>query len=832
MSSPAYGVCVKDPDAVLETWFRDRGWTVFPFQRDVWAAYGAGESGLLHCTTGAGKTFAVWFAALREAMKTGDRGGGLRVLWITPLRALAADTEAALAESVSEIWPDWAVARRTGDTSATARKRIAERPPECLVTTPESATLLLSQPAFLPNFRSLQLVVMDEWHELLSTKRGVLAELALARLRTLAPTTRIWGLSATLGNLPEAAQALGGVDKLGRPRAMRIVQGGPVKRTRIETLLPPEEEGYPWGGHLGLQLLPGVTRLLREHTTSILFTNTRSQAELWYRGLTEAMPDWEGRIAIHHGSLSNEVRAAAEGGLKTGSLRVVVATSSLDLGVDFAPVDAVLQVGSPKGVARLLQRAGRSGHRPGAESVVHCVPANTLELVEIAAARDLALAGRIEGRPPLRAPLDVLCQHLATVAAGGMDESGGFDEEELRAEVGTTHAYRYLSDDEWQWALDFTERGGDALRAYPQFARLSRQNGRLAIANERVAREHRMNIGTITSDASIQVQFVRGPRLGSVEESFLAKMKPGDRFLFAGRNLELVRVRDLRAYVQAAKKGPRGVPRWMGGRLPLSTRLAEGMRTRLDGARRGVFDSPEMERLRGVLEIQQRLSVIPAPDELLIERWKSREGSHLFFYPFEGRLVHEGLAALFAYRMGRRQPLTFSLAFNDHGLELLSASSAPLEDALAAGLLSEENLVDDILGSVNAAEMGRRQFREIARIAGLTHEGVGRSRKSARQLLVSASLLYDVFARYEPSNLLLRQATREVLENQLEQSRLRAALTKLRRSRLRLVELEAPSPFAFPIFAERFREELSSERLADRIARMEILIEKAGREKV
>lgn len=814
------------PEAKIEAWFRKRRWTPFPFQREVWNSYGAGESGLLHCTTGAGKTFAVWFAALLKAMKEQDEGGGLRVLWITPLRALAADTESALASSVADLWPKWKVARRTGDTSSHLRKKIAERPPECLVTTPESATLLLSQPNFLPHFRSLKLIVLDEWHELLSTKRGVLTELALARLRTLAPNVKTWGLSATLGNIDEATLALGGFDSTGKPHPMRIVQSGPVKRTRIETLLPAADDRYPWGGHLGIQLLGGVTKLLRKHKTSILFTNTRSQAELWFQGLAQAMPDWEGKLGLHHGSLSNEVRSDAEEGLRTGRLRAVVATSSLDLGVDFAPVDAVLQVGSPKGVSRLLQRAGRSGHRPGAESVIYCVPANTLELVEIAAARDLAMAGMIENRSPLRLPLDVLVQHIATVGAGGLDENGGFDPNALLREVRTTFAYQNLSDTEWNWALDFTARGGNSLNAYSQFNRLSRNNGRFVMTDERLAREHRMNIGTITSDASISVQFVRGARLGSVEESFLAKMRKGDRFLFAGRNLELVRVREMTAYVRAAKKGPRGVPRWMGGRLPLSTRLAQGMRARLETARAGIFDTPEMERLRGILEIQSKLSIIPASNELLIERWKSREGHHLFIYPFEGRLVHEGLAALFAFRLGRLQPTTFSLAFNDHGLELLSPDCVALEAALENGLLDDANLVDDILGSINAGEMSRRQFREIARIAGLTHEGVGRARKSTRQLMISASLLYEVFQRYEPSNLLFRQATREVLENQLEQSRLKRALANMRNSALQIVELTAPSPFAFPIFVERFRQELSSEELASRVARMEVALEK------
>lgn len=819
------------PENALSAWFKSRGWKAFPFQQEVWGAYAAGESGLLHCTTGAGKTFAVWFAALLEAMRLSDSGGGLRVLWITPLRALAADTESALATSAAELWPKWRVGRRTGDTSSSERRKLAERPPEVLVTTPESITLLLSQPAFLHHFRSVKLIVMDEWHELLSTKRGVLAELALSRLRTLSPDLRTWGLSATLGNIPEAAHALGGYFPDGAERPMRVVRGKLPKTLQIETILPPNAEEFPWGGHLGVQLLPEVVKVLRLHETSILFTNTRSQAELWFHALDEAVPEWRGQIGLHHGSLSGEVRAEAEEGLRTGSFRAVVATSSLDLGVDFAPVDAVFQIGSPKGVARLLQRAGRSGHRPGATSRIYCVPANTLELVEIATARDLAAAGEIEDRPPLASPLDVLCQHMVTVASGGMDETGGFDPKALRKEVSTTNAYRDLNDEEWAWALNFAARGGASLHAYPQFARLSDLDGRYHPRDEDTARRHRMAIGTITSDASISVRFLGGKKLGSVEESFLSKLRPGDRFLFAGRNLELVRIREMQAFVRAAKRGSKGVPRWMGGRLPLSNRMSAGMRERLDAARSGVLDTPEMQRLSGVLDIQAALSRIPARDELLVERFKSREGHHLFIYPFEGRLVHEGLAALFAYRLARSKPNTFSLAFNDYGIEMLSPRPAAFDSKNASVLFSEKNLVEDILGSINSAEMARRRFREIARVAGLTQEGVGKARKSARQLQVSAGLLFDVFQRYEPGNMLLGQATREVLESQLERTRLVAGLRKMRASTLSIVELETFSPFSYPLVVEIFREESSSEELAARVAGMEIAMEKAAKKK-
>ncbi len=808
-------------------WFRTRGWAPFSFQRETWKAFLAGESGLLHSTTGTGKTYAVYFAALEEAIKRRDQGGGMRVLWITPLRALAADTESSLANPTAEIWPAWKVGRRTGDTSSHTRKKIAGKPPETLITTPESLSLLLSQPGFLHHFASLRLVVVDEWHELLSSKRGVLLELSLARLRSLAPQARLWGLSATLGNTAEAATALGGFSADGQARPMRIIQGKIPKKLTITTLLPPADDRYPWAGHLGLQLLPGVIDLLRKHVSSIVFTNTRSQAELWFRALTVAMPDWADRIGLHHGSLSQEVRAHAEEGLRTGALRAVVSTSSLDLGVDFAPVDAVLQIGSPKGVARLMQRAGRSGHQPGAESTIYCVPANTFELVEIAAARDLALAGKIEDRPPLHNPLDVLCQHIVTVAAGGMGIGVfGFSEQALLAEVRSTHAYRKLTEEEWQWALDFAARGGASLHGYPEFVRLRKEDGQFVLRDEAFGRQHRMGIGTITSAASVSVQFANGQRLGSVEESFVAKLRTGDRFLFAGKSLELVRVRDLRATVRVAKAGPRGVPQWMGGRMPLSSRLSEGVRERLEAARSGHLDTPEMNRLRGILEIQKSVSHIPAANELLIERLTSREGHHLFIYPFEGRLVHEGLATLCAYRLSRLQPISFSLSINDYGFELLSPDPAPLDIGLGEGLFSETRLVEDILASINAGELAKRQFREIARIAGLTPEGVGRGRKSARQLLVSSSLLYNVFERYEPSNRLLQQATREVLENQLEESRLRSTLAALQNKKLLIAVTPSPSPLAYPLFVERLRQQLSSEKLSDRIRRMEVVMEK------
>lgn len=814
------------PTAPAHDWFAGRGWEPFAFQREVWSAYLAGESGLIHAATGTGKTYAAWMGPLLEWMGehpdpsqwSGKLAPPLRVLWITPLRALAADTEAALRAPLEDLGLPWTLEGRTGDSPASVRARQRRRLPTALVTTPESLSLLLSRSDAREVFRDLRCVVVDEWHELMATKRGAQTELALARLRGWNSALRTWGLSATLGNLEVARDALLGIGGRGR-----LVRGLLPKSVRIDALIPEPMERFPWAGHLGTRMLPQVLDAIEEGTSTLVFTNTRSQTEIWYQAILDARPEWAGTIALHHGSLDRKTRDWVEEGIRTGILRCVVATSSLDLGVDFAPVDRVLQVGSPKGIARLLQRAGRSGHRPGAESRVTCVPTHAWELVEVAAARDAVEAGRIESRPPVERPLDVLAQHLVTVALGG-----GFLSDELLREVRGTHAFQRIGDDEWQWALDFVTRGGSALRAYPEYARVVERDEVYTVENPQVARRHRMAIGTIVSDAAIAVRYLRGGRIGTVEESFIARLRPGDRFIFGGVPLEFVRVRDLVAWVRRAPN-PRGaIPRWMGSRMPLSGELAEAVRARLEEARNEVLRGPEMEAVRPILEIQARWSRIPAADELLIERVRTREGFHLFFFPFEGRLVHEGLAALLAFRLSRRVPISFTLAANDYGVELLSPDPAPLEDALADGLLSPHGLLEDIPASLNAAEMARRQFREIARVAGLVFPGYPGSGKSARQLQASSGLFYDVLARYDPRNLLLDQAHREVLERQLERSRLGRMLERLSRARLVITDPARTTPLAFPLRVDRARQTVSSEKLADRVRRMQLQLERAA----
>jgi len=815
----------------LDLWFERRGWAPFDFQREVWSAYKAGESGLIHAATGTGKTYAAWMAPLLEwlddhpepDLRPRRRAAAppLRVLWLTPLRALAADTEASLRAPLAELGIPWTLERRTGDTAASVRDRQREKLPTALVTTPESLSLLLSRPDARELFSDLRLVVVDEWHELMGSKRGAQTELALARLRRFRPGLRTWGISATLGNLDIALAALTGGTDTSRPG--RLVRGEAPKEIRVDSLIPEKIERFPWAGHLGLRLLPQVVAAVEEGRTALVFTNTRSQTEIWYQALLEARPDWAGEIALHHGSLDRKVRDWVEDGLRRGGLRCVVCTSSLDLGVDFAPVDRVLQVGSPKGIARLAQRAGRSGHQPGAPSRVTCVPTNAFELVEVAAARRALRSGRVEGRTPLEKPLDVLAQHLVTVALGG-----GFRSAELFEEVRAAWAYRDLTAEEWDWTLDFVTRGGPALAAYPEYRRVVEADGRLTVPDRAVGRRHRMAIGTITSDAVVAVQYLSGGKLGTVEESFIARLRPGDRFVFAGRLLELERVHGMTAYVRKTRGKSGAIPRWMGGRMPLSTELAASVRRLLEEARDGAFEGPEMTAVRPILELQARWSAIPAADELLIERLKSREGHHLFLYPFEGRLVHEGLAALLAWRISRLRPITFTLAVDDYGIELLSPDPAPLDEALAAGLLSPTGLLEDIPASLNAAEMAKRQFRDIARVAGLLFQGFPGQRKPARHLQASSGLFYEVFAKYDPGNLLLQQAHREVLEQQLERSRLGRTLARLSASRIHEIQLARTSPLGFPLLVTRMRDQLSSEKLADRIQRLQARLEKAA----
>ncbi|RLU09585.1 DNA ligase-associated DEXH box helicase [Pseudomonas prosekii] len=813
----------NSPD-YAKKWFTARGWKPFAFQKQLWTAVKNGESGMLHASTGAGKTYAVWFGALNrfastvtpveKPKKRKPPAEPITVLWITPMRALAADTARALEAPLQDLQIGWSVGLRTGDTSSSERARQSRRLPTTLITTPESLTLMLARADAQTALSTLRMVVVDEWHELIGNKRGVQLQLALARLRRWHPQLIVWGVSATLGNQGHAQQVL-------IPQDNGVsVQGENGKDLRVDTLLPPAIERFPWAGHIGLKMLPQVVAELDSSPSTLVFTNTRAQSEIWYQALLEARPDWAGLIALHHSSLSRDTRDWVERALKDGQLKAVVCTSSLDLGVDFLPVERVLQIGSAKGVARLMQRAGRSGHAPGRVSRVTLVPTHSLELVEAAAAQDAVAQRRIEPRQSPHKPLDVLVQHLVSMALGG-----GFIPEELYEEVRGAWAYRDLTLADWAWALAFVRHGGLSLTAYPDYRRVEPdEHGVWRVPDARLARRHRMSIGTIVSDASIQLKFWSkgggGKTLGSVEEGFIARLKPGDGFLFAGRLLELIRVENMTAYVRRSTVKRAAVPRWNGGRMPLSNELARAVVARFSSAAEGTFVGPEMKALRPLLEVQQRWSGLPTENSLLAEALKSREGWHLFLYPFAGRQVHLGLASLLAWRISQRQAVTFSIAVNDYGLELLSATYVNWSEHLDPALLSADNLLADVLASLNAGELALRRFREIARIAGLVFAGYPGAPKSTRQVQASSGLFFEVFKQYDADNLLLAQAGEEVLREELDIRRLEETLAHINSLRFDLHQIKRPTPLGFPLLVERMRESMSSEKLADRIRRM------------
>lgn len=825
-------------------WYMRNEWTVFDFQKQAWHAWHRGQSGLIHSPTGSGKTLAAWLGPVQGAMSTngsgfrsfkdsgsakttvsdnasGDGFGkeGLNVLWITPLRALANDTCSNLQDACDALEVPLSVEIRTGDTSSSRRTKQRTQPPFALVTTPESLSVMLSYPGAEIGLQTIHTVIVDEWHELIGSKRGVQLQLCLARLRQLCGHLRIWGLSATLANLDEAMQALISPCQNGI-----LIEGVVPRAIEVQSVLPSNSESFKWSGHLGLQLVPSVIEALQNAATTLLFTNTRSQAELWFQALLDARPDWLDSIALHHGSLDRKLRTQIEERLREGSLNCVVCTSSLDLGVDFSPVDQVLQVGSPKGVARLMQRAGRSGHRPGAISRVLCVPTNALELVEIAAVRRALNAGRIEGRQSPTLSLDVLSQHLVTIAMGS-----GFDETRMLREIRSTNAFSLLSDEQWQWVMDFITRGGQALQGYPQYHKVLKVAGIYRVMNKEIQARHRMSIGTINSDTQISVAYQGGKRLGSTEENFIARLKPGDTFQFAGKHLELIRMKEMTAYVRNATRRSSAVPRWWGTQMPLTTELADSVQETLDDWNRGLASSTELDCISATLDMQRRWSILPGPDDFLVETISTREGHSLFCFPFAGRLAHEGLAMLVALRLSARSPLTFTLQINDYGFELQCPTALNVDIETLKQAFSTERLLEDILGSINASEIAKRRFRDIARIAGLVFDGYPGRAKSAKQVQSSSSLIFDVLVNYDENNMLLDQARREVLEQQLEFSRLEAALESLKKRRWHLIKPDRLTPLSFPLWAESLNSQtMSSESFKQRIQSVLVEIEQAA----
>jgi len=800
----------------IEHWFEDKGWRPFPYQRQAWQAYLNGKDGLLNAPTGSGKTYALYLALLAQWLQNNEdphtlHNPGLRLLWITPLRALAKDLERAMKEVTNDLGIPWEIQRRTGDVSQKLKRQQRNQMPEVLITTPESVHIILAQKGYSNHFKNLKMVVVDEWHELLSSKRGILVELGLSRLKAIQPSLLIWGISATIGNLEQAAEVLLGSDY--DPEDTKLIRANIPKQITSHTILPNDIKKLPWAGHIGIRLLPHVLPVIEQSRSTLIFTNTRSQAEIWFQNLLDIKPELAGQIALHHGSLDRSIRNWVEKSLHEGTLKAVVCTSSLDLGVDFSPVETVIQIGSPKGVARYLQRAGRSGHQPGAESTIYFVPTHALEIIEGAALQTAKERELIEDRQPILKPFDVLSQYLVTLAV-----SNGFKPDELWHEVTGTFAYQTLTEKEWQWILQFISSGGKSLNRYRDYAKVIVDEGVYKVADQRVASRHRMSIGTIASDSTMRVRYLKGSTLGTIEEYFIASLKTGDLFWFAGRNLELIKVKGMTAYVRRAGNNKESiVPSWLGGRMSLSSNLSEILREKLYESRSNSEGQSELSAIYPLIEQQMKRSHLPSSKELLIEKTTSREGTHLYIYPFEGRYVHEGMAALVAYRLAQIKPISFSIAMNDYGFELLSDKDIPIEEAVEDNLFSDDHLVEDIFSSLNDTELAKRRFRQISQVAGLVFSGYPGQNRTNKHLQMSAGLLFDVFMQYEPDHLLLQQAYDEVLRHQLDESRLRKVLKRIRNQEIIIKYPEHFTPLCFPIMADRLRERLSSEKLADRI---------------
>lgn len=827
-SSPGY--------LLVQSWLNGKGHHAFAFQEEAWTAISNRESGLVNAPTGCGKTFSVFIGAVIRFINdhpnnyTTTTNNGLQLLWITPLRALAKDIGRAMETALEELNISWKVGIRNGDTTTNERAKQKRKMPEVLIITPESLHLLLAQKNYPDHFITLKLIAIDEWHELLGSKRGVQVELALSRilgLRHQYPdrffNTSVWGISATIGNLEEAMAVLMACTGTNGT----LVKAKLKKKINIIPIIPESIEKYPWAGHLGIKLVHRVIPIIEQYRTTLIFINTRGMTETWYQSILNAAPELAGAIALHHGSIEQELRLWVEESLHTGKLKAVVCTASLDLGVDFRPVDAVIQVGSPKGVARFLQRAGRSGHQPDATSNIYFLPTHSLELVEAEALKKAIEQDLIESREPMLLCFDVLAQYLCTLAV-----SDGFAPEQTFQEVRQTYCYQQMTEEEWKALLFFLTEGGAALQQYDEFRKLEVNNGIYQITQRRMAMRHRMHIGTIVSDAMMKVRLMGGGFVGVIEEYFISKLQPGDVFTLAGRNLEFVMIKDMSVITRKSNSTKSMVPSWMGGRMSFTSNLGRMLRSTLNEAVAITLGesipnpSKTLMELKPLFDLQASLSHIPKADELLIEHIETKDGFHLFVYPFEGRFVHEAMAAILAWRISQITPITFSFAMNDYGFELLSDQPIPVDDSNVYELFSSNDLLLHIQQSVNSMEMAKRKFRDIAVIGGLIFQGMPGEHLKTKHLQNSASLLFSVFTEYEPKNILLRQAYQEVFDQQMEEARLRNMLDRIQQSNICIRFPAQLTPFCFPLKVDSLRENMSSEKLEDRVRRMQSQLEK------
>jgi ATP-dependent Lhr-like helicase len=749
----------------------------------------AGNHALLVAATGAGKTLSGFLPTLVDLIERPAEG--LHTLYVSPLKALAVDIQRNLLAPVAEMDLDIRVETRTGDTPSDRRARQRVKPPQILLTTPESLSLLLSYPDSFTMFAGLRTIVVDEVHAFATGKRGDLLSLCMARLGRIAPAMRRVALSATVAD-PDGYRAWLAPD--GDIDAVSLVRGEPGADPNIAILLP--EDRIPWSGHSGRYAAVQVMREIERHRTTIIFCNTRSLAELIFQDLWKAN-DRSLPIGVHHGSLSLEARRKVEAAMADGKLRALVATASLDLGVDWGDVDCVIQMGAPKGSSRLLQRIGRANHRLDEASEALIVPGNRFEYLEARAALDAVEAGELD--PDLFRPgaLDVLAQHVMACAC-----AMPFREEELLAELRSALPYSALTDDLFAQVLGFIRDGGYSLRAYDRFKRLTQEpDGTWRVAHPKFVAQHRLNAGIIVEATMLQVRFKNGRNLGRVEEAFAATLSPGDTFFFAGLSLEVERM-DTEDLVVRATARPARVPTYGGSRMPLSTSLADRVRGFL-------ADPSEWPRfpddVREWLEIQTRRSVLPRPGQLLVETFP-REGRHyMVAYSFEGWNAHQSLGMLITRRMEAQGLKPTGFVSNDYALACFGLE--PITDP--ASLFSPDILEDEFVEWVQGSALLKRAFREVAVIGGLVERQHPGKRKTGRQVTFSTDLIYDVLRKYEPTHLLLQAAWDDARARMTDVGRLAHLLDRAAETMVH-VDLPRVSPLAVPVLVLIGRERIST----------------------
>lgn len=769
-------------------WFATRGWTPRPHQLAVLEAARAGESALLVAPTGGGKTLAGFLPSLID-LQARPRAG-LHTLYVSPLKALAADIARNLTAPVEAMALPVSIATRTGDTSSEQRRRQREAPPNLLLTTPESLAVLVSQPEAAPMFATLSAVIIDEIHALAGTKRGDQLALCLTRLSALAPAGRRIGLSATVAH---RAPLVAYVAPDGRGAGVRVIEVAGGAPPEIQMILP--EGRLPWAGHMGLSAAPEILARIRQAGMTIVFVNTRAQAELLFQALWKLNDDTL-PIAIHHGSLELDQRKRVEQAMADGKLRAVVATSSLDLGIDWGGVDQVLQVGAPKGVSRLLQRVGRSNHRMDEPSRAILVPANRFEVLECEAAILGVAARELDGDPPRPGGLDVLAQHILGVAC-----AAPFHPDELFAEIHRAAPYATLTRQDFDDVLRFVENGGYALAAYERYRKLFRDaEGRLHVRTEQIARQHRMNIGTIVEEPLLKVRYAGrgGGILGEVEEYFINMLTPGDTFMFAGRLLRFLRLRETWAEVADGGDGEPKVPAYAGGRMPMTTNLADRVRGMLqDPATWGAFPGP----VREWLALQKACSRLPGRDDLLVETFPRGDRWYMVVYCFEGRNAHQTLGMLITRRMERFGMAPLGFVATDYVLATWSANE-PLD---VARLFEQDMMGDDVEAWMAESSMLRRTFRNVAVIAGLIERHHPGAEKTRKQVTVNSDLIYDVLRRHQPDHILLRATRADAAGGLTDLGRIAGMLTRVQ-GRIRHMALSRVSPLAVPVLLDIGRE--------------------------